>query len=136
MIDKRARYKMEEGYCRSDYSFYTSLPDTIDGWDSFYFLQGLRDEWVVTGSYVRKGKWSSENVYVLDNLKGVQIEANLYGFRRITTEHEKALKEQGEYEKFFTALTALDAPAGIRRWHAEVLGMFENEFEEVLYYGE
>lgn len=136
MIDTRPRYTFEEGYCRSDYSFYNKYLESLPAWDHFHTLQSQRDEWVVTSTYVHKGKWSSEIVCVLDNLKGVQIEAALFGFKRVVTQHEKDLAERREYEEFLHRLALLVPPAGLSRWHSDVVGMFENDFEDVLCYGE
>jgi hypothetical protein len=52
------------------------------------------------------------------------------------TEHELALKEKREYHAFINDLAALEAPAGLRRWHSEVIEMFEHTYEEILYYGD
>lgn len=136
MIDTRKRYKMEQGYCRSDFSFYQKYPETIDAIPVFHALQDANDEWVVTDQYMHKGKWASEMVFVLNNLKGVQIEASLFGFKRVYTQHDKDVVQRAEYEEFYHALAALKPPASLKRWHSDVLGMFDNDFEDILYYGE
>jgi hypothetical protein len=69
------------------------------------------------------------------NDKGLQIETCSFGWKRIPTAHDRALQEKREAEAFVHALAELKAPASLRRWHNEVIEMFENEFESVLHYG-
>lgn len=52
------------------------------------------------------------------------------------TEHELALKDKAEYNAFLNKLAEIEAPIGLTRWFNDVIMMFENDFEEILAYGE
>ena len=136
-MDKRARYKIEQGYCRSDFSFYNKFPESIDAYAQFSKIQEARDdEWTVVGAYLHKGKFMNENVLVLDNGKGVQLESSGYGWRRVHTEHDRKAHERNIYQEFIAQLAAINPPSALRRWHSDMIESFETEFEEILYYGD
>lgn len=135
-MDKRARYKIEQGYCRSDFSFYNKFPESIDAYKAFDSLQSANDEWTVVGAYLHKGKFMNENVLVLDNGKGIQIESSGYGLKRVHTEHDKKTHERNIYQEFVAQLATINPPSALRRWHSEMIESFETEFEEILYYGD
>jgi hypothetical protein len=97
-----------------------------------------REKWYLVDTYTHywKSGHGSDYVLVLTNDNGVQIETAAFGWKRVTTEHELALREKRRYHDFIDALAALEAPAGLRRWHSEVIEMFEHTYEEILYYGD
>ena len=139
MTDKRPCYTMETGFTSSDFSFYRRSLDSLDvGRSQVYDLQSRagKEKWYLEDTYTWRGNFTSETVLVLTNDKGVQIETASFGWKRIPTEHELALKEKREYHAFINDLAALEAPAGLRRWHSEVIEMFEHTYEEILYYGD
>jgi hypothetical protein len=136
MIDKRVKYKMEQGYCRSDYSFYASREDTVDAYAIFDTLQRANDEWTLVYSYIHKGRFMNETVLVLDNGKGTQVESSAYGWKRVVTEHDKKLHERKLYQEFIAQLAAINPPSALRRWHSDMIESLETEFEEILYYGD
>lgn len=144
MIDKRPCYTMETGYTSSDFSFYRKNPNSLEiGRTEIRELQvkAGREKWYQVDTYTHY--WASghgsDRVLVLVNDKGEQIETCYFGWRRITTEHELALKEKTQYNNFYAALAECGklCPAGASRWFNEaVLENFDNAFEEILYYGE
>lgn len=145
MIDKRKCYRMENGYGSSDFTFYKKFDETVEG--SQHRVYELQREagnpnWYFKSSYVYRSARNTgftEQVLVLVNDAGHQIETAGYGWYGVQTEYEKKLKERKAYEKFLTALQGAGklAPNGANRWFNEaVLENFENEFEEILYYGE
>jgi hypothetical protein len=136
MIDTRRRYKIEQNYGRSDFSFYNKYPESIDGYKMFDTIQSQNDEWTMVGTYLHIGKWMNESVAVLDNGKGLQVESALYGWRRVVTEHEKRLHERNIYQEFVGELASISVPSALRRWHSDMIESFETEFEEILYYGD
>ena len=142
MIDKRPCYTMETGYTSSDFSFYRRSLDSLDvGRSQVYDLQSRagQEKWYLEDTYTWRGNFTSETVLVLTNDNGVQIETASFGWRRIPTEHELALKEKTQYNNFYAALAECGklCPAGASRWFNEaVLENFDNEFEEILYYGD
>jgi|SRR5437870_2356070 len=140
-MDKRPCYTMEQGYTSSDFSFYKKLPNSVEVDRSFIYDLQTRaghEKWYLVDVYTHY--WSnghgSDRVLVLTNDKGVQIETCYFGWRRITTEHEFALREKQEYDVFITQIAAIKAPTSLRRWQSEVIEMFENQHEEILYYGD
>lgn len=140
VIDTRPCYTMETGYTRSDFSFYKSRPNTFEvGYPEIAELQTRagKERFYLIDSYTHywKNGYGSDRVAVLVNDKGLQIETSFFGWRRITTDHELAMKEKAEYHTFVDALAALKVPHGLDRWHSEVIEMFENTYEGVLYYG-
>lgn len=140
MLDTRATYTMETGYTSSDFSFYQKYPNSINvGRAEIYDLQSRagKERWYLVEQYTHywKSGHGSDRVIVLVNDKGEQIETCSFGWRRLTTEHELALAVKREYHTFVDALAALKVPAGVRRWHSDVIEQFESEFEEILYYG-
>jgi len=141
MIDTRPCYTMETGFTSSDFSFYRKFPESLEvDRAEIYDLQSRagKERWYLVDSYIHhwKGGHGQDRVLVLTNDKGVQIETCYFGWKRIPTEHELALKEKREYHAFINDLAALEAPAGLRRWHSEVIEMFEHTYEEILYYGD
>lgn len=139
MTDKRRMYTMETGYTSSDFSFYKKLPESVEVDRAFcYDLQSRagKERWYEVDNYTHywKSGHGSDRVLVLTNDKGVQIETCYFGWRRLTTEHELALKDKLEYHAFIDKLAALDAPVSLRRWHSEVIEMFENTYEDTLHY--
>ena len=141
MIDTRKCFTMETGYTSSDFSFYNKYPDSEEV-DRVYCMQlqstAGREKWYLVEAYTHywKSGHGSDRVLVLVNDAGVQIETCYFGWRSVTTEHELALKVKAEYTAFVDALAALKVPAGVRRWHSEIIEQFENENEEILYYGD
>lgn len=136
MNDKRRTYTMETGFTSSDFSFYKKFPESINpDRSAIYALQAKAgtELWYWVSTYTHRGTYSSEAVLVLTNGE-VQIETAVFGWRRITTQHDKDLKERVEYEKFLEQLAALSPPAGLSRWHCDVIEMFENTYEDVLGY--
>lgn len=142
MIDKRKCYKMEQGYCRSDFSFYNKYPESADV--DMYGVLALQaksgtDKWYCVGTYTWKGKYTSEHVMVLVNDKGDQIETCGFGWYNVPTEHDLAEKRKVRYNNFLAALAECGklCPDGASRWFNEaVLENFEHTFEEELCYGE
>lgn len=137
-IDTRRMYTMETGYTSSDFSFYRKHLESVDmGRSQIYDLQSRagKEKWYLVDTYTWRGNFTSETVLILRNDNGMQIETASYGWRRVTTQHEKDLKDKREYEAFVAALAALNPPAGVRRWHSEIIEMFEHTYEDVLYYG-
>lgn len=138
MIDKRKHYTMEQHYCFSDFDFYKNREGSSQVGRVLYdqIASGAgRELWVLVETYSFKGRWENINIMVLQNKEGVQIETAGYGWRNVPTEHDLALRQKREYHAFIDKLAALEAPAGLRRWHNEVIEMFENTYEEILYYG-
>lgn len=138
MIDKRRTFTMETGFTSSDFSFYKKYPESINpDRSAIYAIQATagKELWYEVSTYVHRGQWSSETVLVLTN-GTVQIETAGFGWRRVTTHHEAELRCRQEYETFLTQLSELKPPVSLRRWHSDVCGMFENEFEETLCYGD
>lgn len=141
MTDIRPCYTMETGFTRSDFTFYKKLPDTMPiGYPEIADLQTRAgvERFYLIDSYIHywHNGHSSDRVLVLVNDKGLQIETCNFGWKRIPTAHDRALQDKRDAEAFVHALAELKAPPSLRRWRAEVLGMFENEFEDTLYYGE
>lgn len=141
MIDTRRCFTMETGYSGGDFSFYRKNPNSLDVTRSHIHdmqTRAGREKWYLVDSYTHywKSGHGSDRVIVLVNDEGVQIETCHFGWRSVTTEHELALKEKREYHAFIDKLAAIEAPAGLSRWHSEVIEMFENTYEEILYYGE
>lgn len=141
MIDTRPCYTMETGYTRSDFTFYKKLPHTMEiGYPQIAELQTRAgvDRFYLIDTYVHY--WSnghgSDRVLVLVNDKGLQIETCCFGWKRVPTTHDLALKEKQEYEEFVVALANLTPPPGLRRWHNDVIEMFETNFESILCYGD
>lgn len=140
MVDKRKHYVMEKHYCYSDFDFYKNQEGTTEVgrvlYEELASMAG-REIWAVVDTYKMKGKWDTYTILVLQRLKdGLQIETAGYGWASVRTEYELALKEKAEYHAFIDAFGALDVPAGLSRWHSEVIEMFENTYEDVLYYGD
>jgi len=142
-MDTRPCYTMETGYTSSDFSFYRKNPNSLEvGRTEIYDLQTRagKEKWFLVDAYTHywKNGYGSDRVLVLTNDSGVQIETCQFGWKRVTTEHELALKEKTQYTNFLAALAECGklAPAGASRWHSNILEMFENEYEEILYYGE
>lgn len=143
-IDTRKCYTMEQGYSSSDFSFFNKNPNSkvVDRLECYAMQANAgRELWWCVESYTER--WKSghgyNNVIVLINDKGEQIETEAFGWKRVTTQHEIDLKERREYEVFLTALSDAGklCPRGASRWFSEaVLENFRNEFEEILYYGE
>lgn len=144
MIDKRKCYTMETGYTSSDFSFYRKHPESIDVTRSHIYdmqTRAGREKWYLVESYTHywKSGHGSDRVLVLVNDKGEQIETCYFGWRSVTTEHELALKDKTKYSNFYAALAECGklCPPGASRWFNEaVLENFDNEFEEILYYGD
>ncbi|UAV89608.1 hypothetical protein [Pseudomonas phage COT4] len=144
MVDKRKCYTMETGYSSGDFSFFRKNPNSIEVTRSHIYDMQTRagvERWYLVDAYTER--WASghgyNNVIVLVNDKGVQIETEAFGWRRVTTEHEENLKERKDYEKFLTALSEASklCPNGASRWFNEaVLENFEYTFEEILTYGD
>ena len=141
MIDKRKLFRMESGYCGSDFSFYKKFEETADA-DMYTVLkfqsEAGNNNWYLVSSYTHywKSGYGQDAVLVLVNDKGVQIETCQFGWYRVPTEHELALKEKKEYHAFIDALAALKTPNGLSRWHSEIIELFEHTYEEILYYGD
>uniref|UniRef100_A0AAU6VZ26 Uncharacterized protein n=2 Tax=unclassified bacterial viruses TaxID=12333 RepID=A0AAU6VZ26_9VIRU len=142
-VDKRKHYVMETGYTSSDFSFYRKNPNSLEVTRSHIYDMQTRagkEKWYLVDAYTHywKSGYGSDRVLVLTNDNGVQIETCQFGWRSITTEHELALGEKLKYTNFLAALAECGklCPAGADRWFNDVLEMFENEFEETLYYGE
>lgn len=140
-MDTRPCYTMEQGYTSSDFTFYRKNPNSVDVSRSHIYDMQTRagkEKWYQVDSYTHywKSGHGSDRVLVLVNDKGEQLETCYFGWKRVPTEHELALKEKREYEEFVNALAALKVPNGLDRWHSEVIEMFENTYEEILYYGE
>lgn len=144
-MDKRKCYRMENGYGSSDFTFYKKLEETLEvSQHLVYELQRIagNQNWYFKSSYVYRSERNpgfTEQVLVLVNDAGHQIETSGYGWYGVQTEHEKNLKEQKEYKKFIDALAKCGTlcPRGASRWFNEaVLENFENTFEEILYYGD
>lgn len=145
MIDKRKCYRMESGYGSSDFTFYKKFEESFDAnQHSVYKLQSEAGStnWYWKSSYTYRSTRNpgfSEQVLVLVNDAGHQIETAGYGWYRVNTQHDKDLKERKDYEKFLTALQEAGklAPNGASRWFNEaVLENFEHTFEDILYYGD
>jgi hypothetical protein len=143
-MDKRKCYRMESGYCSSDFTFYQKYPESAEGdqYAVYKFQQEAGNtDWFLKNSYTYRSTRNtsfSEQVLVLVNSKGIQIETSGYGWYRVVTEHEQHLKEHRDYKKFIDALAECGklCPRGASRWFNEaVLENFENTFEEILYYG-
>lgn len=138
-MDKRQCYTMEQGYTSSDFSFYKKFSESMEvGRRECMGLQcdAGKEMWYQVDSYTHRGEWGSERVITLVNDKGVQIETSSFGWRRVTTEHELALREKQEYDVFITQIAAIKAPTSLRRWQSEVIEMFEHTYEDILYYGD
>lgn len=145
MIEKRKCYRMENGYGSSDFTFYKKYEESLDASQhSVYELQRLAGnaDWYFKDSYTYRSTRTpgfSDQVLVLVNSAGHQIETSGYGWYRVQTQHDKDLKERRGYEKFLTALQEAGklCPNGASRWFNEaVLENFEYTFEEILYYGD
>ena len=144
MTDKRKCYKMENGYCRSDFTFYNKYPESkrVD----MYGVLALQREagsdlWYCVGSYpyISPRNGFTDSVLVLVNDAGDQIETSTFGWHNVPTEHDLALKRKVAYSKFLAELAECGklCPPGASRWFNEaVLENFEQTFEEILYYGE
>lgn len=143
-IDKRPCYTMETGYTSSDFSFFRKHPNSLEvGRTEIRELQvkAGREKWYQVDAYTHywKSGHGYDNVIVLINDFGVQIETATFGWKRVKTEHELALKEKVTYHNFLAALAECGkiCPDGAERWFNEaVLENFEHTFEDVLYYGE
>lgn len=143
-MDTRKCFTMETGYTSSDFSFFRRSANSLEvGRPECYGLQAKagQEKWYLVDTYVHKWKnnLGSDYVLVLVNDLGTQIETSSFGWRRVTTEHEKLLKEQNEYKKFIDALAECGklCPNGASRWFNEaVLENFEHTFEDILYYGD
>lgn len=144
-VDKRKCYRMENGYGSSDFTFYKKFEESVEASQhKVYELQKVagNPDWYFKESYTYRSTRNpgfSEQVLVLVNSAGHQIETAGYGWYRVQTQHDKDLKERKDYEKFLTALQEAGklAPNGASRWFNEaVLENFEYTFEEILYYGD
>lgn len=143
MIDKRKCYKMESGYGQSDFSFYEKFPESAKNVCMYSVLamqnKAGHDRWYCVDSYVYRSPRNTgftDNVLVLVNDDGDQIETSGFGWYSVLTEHDLAMREKKEYNDFAKQLANLKVPKGLSRFHSEIIELFENQYEEVLYYGE
>lgn len=144
MIDKRKCFRMENGYCSSDFTFYKKYPESAEGHQYAvykYQEQAGNSNWWLKETYTYISKSTSgfrEQVLVLTNDAGIQIETAGFGWYRVITEHDKALKERKDYEKFLTALGDLGkvCPVSCSRWFSDMLEHFTYTHEETLSYGD